>query len=309
MAIISIPDSLGGVAIPGITNVPGGPLGVLFGTSRYDIAAYKYPKDLSSATKGHFIHFTINKVEPIKLVSNIKNTITSGYELASSSEGGTVDRVLTKDAIKATTDSSFTQRKKTPIKTIALYMPDTVAFPYAASYGSTSLKDVIVSATSAIPGIGKLTSTVNSIAESPATKLLLNVSGLAINPREQVLFDGITFREYQLAFTFTPTSRDEAIEVRNIIKEFRGAMAPTINSGKAGMFYDIPNTFDVDFLFNGTRNRHISRVAESVMTSIDVNYAPNGWSAHTDGAPVQTTVTMNFREIELIDKNMINQGY
>jgi hypothetical protein len=112
-----------------------------------------------------------------------------------------------------------------------------------------------------------------------------------------------------LAFTFTPTSRDEAIEVRNIIKEFRGAMAPTINSGKAGMFYDIPNTFDVDFLFNGTRNRHISRVAESVMTSIDVNYAPNGWSAHTDGAPVQTTVTMNFREIELIDKNMINQGY
>jgi len=322
MAIISIPDSLGGVAIPGITNVPGGPLGVLFGTSRYDIAAYKYPKDLSSATKGHFIHFTINKVEPIKLVSDIKNTITSGYELAASSEGGVVERTVnavqtgaqvlsdvTKTAIKATTDSSFTQRKKTPIKTIALYMPDTVAFPFAANYGTTSLKDVIVSATSAIPGIGKLTSTISSISESPATKLLLNVSGLAINPREQVLFDGITFREYQLAFTFTPTSQEEAIEVRNIIKEFRSAMAPTINSGKAGMFYDIPNTFDVDFLFNGKRNRHISKVAESVMTSIDVNYAPNGWSAHTDGAPVQTTVTMNFREIELIDKNMINQGY
>jgi len=75
------------------------------------------------------------------------------------------------------------------------------------------------------------------------------------------------------------------------------------------MFYDIPNTFDIDFLFNGVRNRHITKVAESVLESIDVNYAPNGWSAHNDGAPVQTTLTLNFKEIELIDKNMINQGY
>jgi hypothetical protein len=321
MAIISIPDSLGGVAIPGITNVPGGPLGVLFGTSRYDIAAYKYPKDLSSATKGHYIHFTINKVEPLKASAQVTNSIKTGIENTLGSTGiidtavsaisGAFDTAQTfgKSLYGAATDTSFTQRTKTPIKTIALYMPDTVAFPYAASYGQTSLKDVAVAATSAIPGIGKLTSTVSSIADSPVTKLLLNTAGLAINPKEQVLFDGITFRTYQLAFTFTPTSRDEAIEVRNIIKELRSAAAPTINSGKAGMFYDIPNTFDIDFLFNGVRNRHITKVAESVLESIDVNYAPNGWSAHNDGAPVQTTLTLNFKEIELIDKNMINQGY
>lgn len=321
MAIISIPDSLGGVAIPGITNVPGGPLGVLFGTSRYDIAAYKYPKDLSSATKGHYIHFTINKVEPIKIVTDIQKSVQGSFESFANASGigetaqafvnsvGDTASVLGSSVKGALTDASFTQRKKTPIKTIALYMPDTVAFPYGASYGSTSLKDVALAATSAIPGLGKLSQTVGSIAQSPVTRLLLNTAGLAINPREQVLFDGITFREYQLAFTFTPTSRDEAIEVRNIVKEFRSAMAPTIRGGAAGMFYDIPNTFEIDFLFNGVRNRHITKVAESVITSIDVNYAPNGWAAHIDGAPVQTTLTMNFKEIELIDKNMINQGY
>lgn len=321
MAIISIPDSLGGVAIPGITNVPGGPLGVLFGTSRYDLAAYKYPKDLSSATKGHYIHFTINKVEPIKAVADVGKSVQGSFESLANASGvaetakalvesaSDVATTLGTSAKGALTDASFTQRKKTPIKTIALYMPDTVAFPYAASYGSTSLKDVALAATSAIPGLGKLSQTVGSIAQSPVTRLLLNTAGLAINPREQVLFDGITFREYQLAFTFTPTSREEAIEVRNIVKEFRNAAAPTIRGGLSGMFYDIPNTFEVDFLFNGVRNKHITKVAESVITSIDVNYAPNGWAAHIDGAPVQTTLTMNFKEIELIDKNMINQGY
>jgi len=326
MAIISIPDSLGGVAIPGITNVPGGPLGVLFGTSRYDLAGYKYPKDLSSATKGHYIHFTINKIEPSHLATNTAKSVSGAFETASSAVGGedqsATDRIgklwsaagqvatgIAESGRAALKDASFVQRKKTPIKTIALYMPDTVAFPYTPSYGATSLKDVALAASSAIPGLGKLSQTVGSIANSPVTKLLLNTGGLAINPREQVLFDGITFRDYQLAFTFTPTSREEAIEVRNIVKEFRSAAAPTIRSGVAGMLYDIPNTFEVDFLFNGVRNKHITKVAESVITSIDVNYAPNGWSAHSDGAPVQTTLTMNFKEIELIDKNMINQGY
>jgi hypothetical protein len=56
-------------------------------------------------------------------------------------------------------------------------------------------------------------------------------------------------------------------------------------------------------------NRNVNKVAESVLESVDVNYAPNGWAAHDDGAPVQTTLTLSFREMELIDKTKINDGY
>lgn len=316
MAIISIPDSLGGVSIPGITNVPGGPLGVLFGTSRYDIAAYKFPKDLSSATKGHYIHFTINQVEPMKATGAVVNQTRTAVESALG--GNWKDAALETFGIGQTAaqsimgvakgDVTYTERKKTVIKTIALYMPDTVDFQYNSQYGKTSLKEVAQAVGSAV-GLKGTTSAIAGIVDSPVTKLLMQTAGLAINPREQVLFDGIDFRSYQLAFTFTPTSRDEAIEVTNIVREFRSAMAPTINSGKAGMFYDIPNTFDIDFLFNGKRNNYVNKVAESVLTNIDVNYAPNGWSAHTDGAPVQTTITMSFQELDLIDKTKIRQGY
>ena len=75
------------------------------------------------------------------------------------------------------------------------------------------------------------------------------------------------------------------------------------------MFFVPPSTFDLDFLFNGRVNKNVNKVAESVIESIDVNYAPNGWAAHDNGAPVQTILTMNFKEIELIDKDKVKAGY
>jgi hypothetical protein len=112
-----------------------------------------------------------------------------------------------------------------------------------------------------------------------------------------------------LAFTFTPYSQQEAEDVKQIIKLFKEAALPRITDAAFGMFFIPPSTLNIDFLYNGKRNPGISRVTESVIESIDVNYAPNGWSAHADGAPVQTTLTMNFKEIELVDKKKIAQGY
>ena len=57
------------------------------------------------------------------------------------------------------------------------------------------------------------------------------------------------------------------------------------------------------------RSPYINKVAESVITSVDVNYAPNGYTAHDDGSPVQIQMTLQFKEIQLIDKAKIQQGY
>jgi hypothetical protein len=157
--------------------------------------------------------------------------------------------------------------------------------------------------------LGQIGSAAISLSQTNAAKLALSTQGLAVNPQQQLLFGGIDFRTYQMAFTFTPYSRQEAETVKEIIKLFRYHAAPQITTAAAGMFFVPPSTFDLDFLFNGQRNNNITRVAESVITSIDVNYSPNGWSAHDDGAPVQTTLTINFKEIELIDKDKIKAGY
>jgi hypothetical protein len=122
------------------------------------------------------------------------------------------------------------------------------------------------------------------------------------------MFDGIDFRSFQMSFTFTPFSKDEATAVKNIVKMFKTHAAPRIVSGSAGMLFIPPSTFNLEFKSNGKENENIGKVAECVIESIDVNYAPNGWSAHTDGAPIQTTMSISFKEIELIDREKIEKG-
>jgi hypothetical protein len=312
MAIISIPTSIGGVSIPG--NLINGPLGALFG-NKFGINSLQYPRDLGSATKGHVIQFSINEIEPITYEEAKKFVaVTGGADLKE--RINSIKDFFSKDAQKTL---NFKPKKKRKVATISLYIPDTFNFQYNAGYGNLTLQQVTnelattaAAATNNVPILGTLTKATTlglSIAQSNAAKLALSTQGLAINPQQQLLFDGIDFRTYQLSFTFTPYSRQEAETVKEIIKLFRFHAAPQITTAAAGMFFVPPSTFDLDFLFNGQRNNNVSRVAESVIENIDVNYAPNGWAAHDDGAPVQTTLTMNFKEIELIDKDKIKEGY
>jgi hypothetical protein len=318
MAIISIPSSIGGIAIPGLTNVPGGPLGVLFGNPN-QLAVHQYPRDLGSATKGHSIKFEINEIEPVQY--DVEGGVT---KLGNIIKGGTVIETLgsvassfsdflgdtAENGVAESFNILLNKRKKRIAATVALYMPDTMAFQYNSSYGKTSLVNALVKGTSLIPKVGSAAASLaSSVLDSDLTKLTLATQGLALNPQDQVLFDGIDFRTFTLAFTFTPYSREEAREVKNIIKLFRQYAAPRLQKGTGGMFFIPPGTFDLKFLFNGQENRNITQVGECVIESIDVNYAPNGFSTHSDGAPVQTTLTMSFKEIQLVDRTKIEKGY
>jgi hypothetical protein len=330
MAIISIPSSIGGVAIPGLTNVPGGPLGVLFGGAD-QLSIHQYPRDLGSATKGHAIKFDIQEIEPINYSqsgknSNLGNAIeglgqrgnfmsaVQGFKEVASSVGDFLGNVGGGSSLSESFNIELNKRKTKTVATIALYMPETMAFQYGASYGKASLVNTLVSAGASAANLaGKKGKAISSFAEgalkADATKLILATQGLALNPQEQILFDGIDFRTYTLAFTFTPYSREEAKQVKDIIKLFRQYAAPRIKPGAAGMFFIPPGTFKLKFLYNGKENTNITKVGESVIESIDVNYAPNGWSTHSDGAPVQTTLTMTFKETQLVDRTQIEKGY
>jgi hypothetical protein len=58
---ISIPTSIGGISIPGLAT--NGPLGALF-KNKFGRQDLSYPRDLQSATRGHYIQFAINEIDP-----------------------------------------------------------------------------------------------------------------------------------------------------------------------------------------------------------------------------------------------------
>lgn len=314
-----------------------GPLGALY-NNRYTYSALQYPGDLGATYKGHIVKFDIYEVNPVTL-SEIKDYVVDAYtdatgpELLSGNDESTspwVDvnglNVLEKDIPSKIGDQASevwdklingeltnfkidtSPRTNSSITdSISLYMPDTVDFSYTSNYTNLDLASIAAP----IPLVGTITQALTSGSDGlgAAARLALNAGGYVFNPQQQLLFQGIHFRTYNMSFVFTPKSAQEAENIKEIIKAFRKAAAPRIVTGAAGFFYNPPSMVDVSFLFDGRKNQNLNYIKRSVIENIEVNYAPNGWAAHNDGAPVQTTLTMSFKEMSLVDKAAIEQGF
>jgi hypothetical protein len=227
---------------------------------------------------------------------------------------------------------------------IALYIPDTVNVSYSADYNDKfNLTDALgkpyflaqgaVSLYNTFKQTGSepLVNTINKAGNDPfvvkkvaellsstklgtnLTDIALNKSGFALNPQVQVLFEGIGFRNFQFDFLLTPYSEEEAQTIKEIIKRFKYASAPKIDPNgvfSQGLFMQIPDVFNIKFLYKGAENLNVHRIEECVLTNVNVDYAGAGsWATHNDGSPVQIRLTLQFTETVIIDKNKITEGY
>jgi len=239
--------------------------------------------------------------------------------------------------------------KRRPRTYINLYVPDTVQVSYGAIYNDQSLVDalgtpyflaqagssVINAAENLLEGgtpsvanilnaagndpyvrqvAGTLLGKAGLVADGQAVSQLLNRGiGQAVNPQMQVLFQSVDFRTFSFDFTFTPYSAEEALAIEKIIYEFKYASAPEINKngvfGTQGMFFKVPDMFDIKFFYDGKENRKVHRITRCVLQNISVDYAPIGWATYDGGEPVQTKLSLQFKEIEIVDKTRIFEGY
>lgn len=318
MAILSIPSSIGGVTVPGLAT--NGPLGILF-NNPFAQTNLQYPRDLQTSARGHYVIFTIKDINPVGYETNTEYDITAsavGQGLKTIGELGLGGTTIASNSI-------LNPQTDTTKASISLYIPETMNFTYNQQYNSTSVTSVGLNALSGVAGgvasavqkvipQGKtfgdgLSSILGSVASKDTINLGLKSAGLAINPKLQLLFEGLGFREYQMAFTFTPYSQQEAEAVSNIISTFKTYAAPrVIKNTFGGMFFIPPAVFEPQFYFNGKLNNKINQVAQSVLTNIDVNYGPNGWATFNDGAPVQTTLTLQFQETIVLDRDTMTGG-
>jgi hypothetical protein len=204
----------------------------------------------------------------------------------------------------------LTQQTTTPVGQIGLYMPGEFNVSSSITYDDNF---ELASAMGSIPLLGNFVKSATNVAQgngSDALKLLLNKAGYVFNPQKQVLFQGIEFRNFTMSFTFVPYSAAEAEQVKKIIEKFRMYAAPRQNRSLGeNMFWVPPAQFDIKFKFGGQENPNLPKLKKCVIKSIDVNYAPNGWTTHTDGSPVQTNLTLEFQETALVGRDDISQGY
>jgi len=384
MAIISIPTSIGGVALPGtIGQFASGPLASLFGGK--SLSTLNYPTELSTdATKSHYVTFSIKEIVPAQYKDTNQGTGIGFKSAATALEGVTsqvggkiqtaVDSVspfLAELGIISTGSETGVNITKAissglkeglqvtaPIKNtkaiISLYMPDTVLQDYSAQWDTVSMRDILGStiqsvraleqlapkgfsaaggasgalnkagavwgAVSSDPfiqdkiakGIGKVAGFAGADSSGLA-EVLLQGQGFTSNPQLQMLYRGLGVRAFSLSFTFSPKSIKEAKTVDEIIYTFKRYAAPTFSSGDTissqSMYLIPPALFAVKFYNKGKENTFLPRYTDCVLKDISVNFAPNGFAAHADGAPIQTTMTLGFEEIEIVDRKRLELGH
>lgn len=140
-----------------------------------------------------------------------------------------------------------------------------------------------------------------------AEKHSLKSIGYATNPQMQVLFKETEFRTFTFEFTLTPKSAKEANQIASIIQLFKVWSAPELSAGGlgvSGMYFHLPAAWDIEFFNGETVNGHIPRIGRCVLESISVNYGQNGWAAYVDGRPVQTHIELQFKEIQIVHRDM-----
>lgn len=336
---ITTPVVVSGIRVPGISgNETEGPLSKLY-ANKFENNIYRFPSDLGAPNRGHVISFTVKKqressqraVESVNLNSPTEDRINTD----SPTKNEEKERIGIAEKIS---ELARIRPPRTNGDTVALYVPDTVNVQYASRYEDVSLTNSLGKPLFLTEGIasvadawsqgkgvsGVLSNLVNdpyarttvlggidSVLKTNLAQFGLSALGLAFNPQLQVLFSSIGFRQFQFYFLLAPKNNAESAAIQNIIKTFKYASAPEFKEGVVtdSIFLKVPDTFEIKFLFNGEENLNINRIGECVLESIDVDYSPNGWSSFNDGSAVQTLLTLQFKEIFIIDKNRVNEGY
>lgn len=365
MAMFSFADIRFGTAtIPGF----GANQDLLGGKYGYEI--YRYPIDIGSVDKGHYMVIHINEQRRTQVGSRAINngdlptiyenrsknktptlgsSITNPAGFLNDLTGGAISDLVNKLPTQlipnfSATDLSvgFARTIRRTRDTIAIYMPDTLAFSQAQSYSEPSITGLtaglITGGSSAVDSIKK-----GGDVKDVGVDIIKNLSpfagaalanraggifqvgfaaitGLVQNPMIEMIYSSPVFRSFRFEFMLYPRSEIEAKEVQKIIETLKYHQAPEIQKDSNGFFLVPPSEFDIKFFYNGKENPNIPKISTCILNSIDMDYAPNGWAAYESvgepkpslggtGMPVGIRLGLNFKETEYLTKdNYKEQG-
>ena len=166
-----------------------------------------------------------------------------------------------------------------------------------------SLSNVLLSSVGALPGMGG------------AKEVSEMQSGEIITDRLELAFKGIQKRGFSYTFKMIPKNEREADEIRKIVFAFKANMLPEFVAGRSGRRLVVPNTFDIQYQYMGVSNEYLHHISTCVLENMSVTYGGDRYktfnaSSKGDGAPpVETSITLQFKELELITRERVFEGF
>jgi len=274
-----------------------------------------------------------NNLDSIVKPSTTGQLLNQGVGLFSASSSA-VQRALPQ---KVNVKRAPTTRMTTAI---AMYMPATVTTGYTTQYTDTEMGFLTANAIDAYEkfaqgnmrgGLNEIGSMDQNLAAALQAMMLNTLgalpglagvkaaaemrSGVVLSDRMELAFKGIDKRTFQYEFKMNPKSEEEAKEIRNIVNAFKFNMLPEFEgSDSAGRKLIVPNTFDIQYMWNGAENHFLHKISTCVLESMNVSYGGDRYKTHAgiggDGAPpIETSLSLTFKELDLVTREKAVEGF
>lgn len=272
--------------------------------------SYQYPLDVDGSSSSHYIQFQIRVREQATINYGSGATDATG---TGGNEYITVPR----------------PPRKTLNSTIQIQMPPTIEVSHKVNYADSEIGLVVAGLLAAGQSFS------NDIDAEAASKRIVNSmapeiknaitgaaegigitgaraanqisSGRVINNRTELKFEGIDRRSFAFTFRMLPKSSEEAQIIKEIVTLFRYHAMPEFPIGGriGGRTMEVPSTFDISYV----PGRHLHKIDECALESVQVKYGGERTQFFIDDQPVETELTLQFRELGIITKEKIAEGF
>ena len=226
----------------------------------------------------------------------------------------------------------LSQKATTKIATqIALYMPPSISVQYQSKYGESNIGALAAAGAGAIDafagrnGADLTTAVKGALSEGKqgaetmimgvldtvapgATALLALEKGAVRTPKMELMFEGIGRREFSYEFTFIPKDVAEAKIIKKIVYEFKYHMASNYTDGTFREM-EIPSMFNIRYMYKGDENTHLNKISTCALEGMDVSYGGDRFVSYEGGVPQTTKISLKFKEMEIITKKQISEGF
>ena len=221
---------------------------------------------------------------------------------------------------------------------ISMYMPASVSVSYGADYvdtpigvgtselskagnvdlqsdaGRETIKSGLKNVGAAVKREG-----IDSLGKIPGLSGIREVAemrdGVIFADRMELAFKGIGKRQFSFDFKMMPRSQAEADEIRDIIYAFKFNMMPEYVGSTRGNQMKVPNTFDIQYMYQNAENNYLNKISKCFLKDMTVTYGGDRYktfdqsSTDAGAPPVETSIKLEFREIEMISRERIAEGF
>lgn len=276
-----------------------------------------YPQELGTMKRhDHYVMFYINMQANSQV--NFGQNDTS-FDTRTNPPGSV--------SAEATTLSVKRAPTKRLSQAIALYMPAQLELQTSISYGEPEIGTAVANVMSTVDGYNSgmsmdemaknIVNAVGNVAQDAGTAILDEIApgaqavrdiraGKIRNNRSEMAFEGLDRRNFSFSFRMLPKNAKEAETIEEIITTFRFHSLPELDGEDAtGRTMIMPSTFDIEY----HPNTHLHKISTSVLTGVDIKYGGERVQFFNDDQPVETELTLNFRELEIITKERVLAGF